>query len=138
MTRARLRSYRHLALLLAMSLTAPLPAAMVAEAQQALPAAPASPTSSQPANPPQPQKQQGAQAAPQTAKPPVAGVAAAPVVRSDGVPASEPSGAAIAPAKQKRKFSLALRVGLIVGAAIAVGSVTAASLASPSRPHTTP
>jgi hypothetical protein len=63
------------------------------------------------------------------------GTAAAPVVRSNGVPASRPAGAAIAPAKQHRTRSFAIRVGLIVGAAIAIGAVTAASLSSSSRPH---
>jgi hypothetical protein len=70
----------------------------------------------------------------QTVPPPV-GTAAAPVVPSDGVSASRPAGAAIAPAKQRRKHSLAIRVGLIIGAAVAIGAVTAASLSSPSRPH---
>lgn len=70
----------------------------------------------------------------QTVPPPV-GTAAAPVVPSNGIPASRPAGAAIAPAKQRRKHSLAIRVGLIIGAAVAIGAVTAASLSSPSRPH---
>ncbi len=64
-----------------------------------------------------------------------AGTAAAPVIRSTGSPASAPAGAAIAPAKQRRARSYALRVGLIVGAAVAVGVVAAASLSSSSRPH---
>lgn len=67
--------------------------------------------------------------------PPPVGTAAAPIVRGDGVPVSRPAGAAIAAGKQHRKRTLAIRVGLIVGAAVAVGAVTAASLSSPSRPH---
>ncbi len=63
------------------------------------------------------------------------GTAAAPVIRSGGDPASAPAGAAIAPAKQRRSRSYALRVGLIVGAAVAIGVVAAASLSSSSRPH---
>lgn len=63
------------------------------------------------------------------------GTAAAPVIRSTGNPASAPAGAAIAPAKQRRARSYALRVGLIIGAAVAVGVVAAASLSSSSRPH---
>ena len=63
------------------------------------------------------------------------GTAAAPVIRSEGNPASRPAGAAIAPAKQRRTRSYALRIGLIIGAAVAIGVVTAASLSSSSRPH---
>lgn len=69
------------------------------------------------------------------APPEPVGTAVAPAVRSEGVPVSRPAGAAIAPQKQHRKRTLAIRVGLIVGAAVAVGAVTAASLSSPSRPN---
>ncbi len=69
-----------------------------------------------------------------TVSPPV-GTAAAPVVPANGVPASRPAGAAIAPAKQNRKHSFAIRVGLLVGAAVAIGAVTAATLSSPGRSH---
>jgi hypothetical protein len=78
--------------------------------------------------------QQSAPANPQNSKVPV-GTAAAPYVKPEGVAASRPAGAAIAPAKQKRSHSFALRVGLIVGAGIAIGTVTALSLSSSSRPH---
>jgi hypothetical protein len=67
-------------------------------------------------------------------QPPV-GTAAAPYVQPGGVAASRPAGAAIAPAKQKRSRSFAIKVGLLVGAAVAIGVVTAVSLSSPSRPH---
>lgn len=63
------------------------------------------------------------------------GTAAAPYVKPEGVTASRPAGAAIAPAKQKRVHSLAIRVGLLVGAGVAVGTVTALSLSSSSHPH---
>lgn len=63
------------------------------------------------------------------------GTAAAPVIHSGGNPASRPAGAAIAPAKQRRTRSYALRIGLIIGAAVAIGVVAAASLSSSSRPH---
>ena len=66
--------------------------------------------------------------------PPV-GTAAAPYVEPGGVAASRPAGAAIAPAKQRRTRSFAIKVGLLVGAGIAIGVVTAVSLSSPSRPH---
>jgi hypothetical protein len=63
------------------------------------------------------------------------GTAAAPYVKPEGVPASRPAGAVIAPAKQKRVHSFALRIGLLVGAGIAIGTVTALSLSNSSRPH---
>ena len=62
------------------------------------------------------------------------GTAAAPYEPGTGVAASRPSGAAIAPARQKRTRSFAIRVALVVGAAVAVGTVVALSSASPSRP----
>ena len=63
------------------------------------------------------------------------GTAVAPAQQSHGVPASTPSGAAIAPGKQKRIHSFSVRVALLVGAVVAVGTVAGASLASSSRPH---
>ena len=63
-----------------------------------------------------------------------AGTAAGPYIKPGGVPASRPAGAAIAPAKQRRIRVIAIRLGLIVGAAIAVGTVAAATLGSPSHP----
>jgi hypothetical protein len=63
------------------------------------------------------------------------GTAAAPEIKPEGVPASRPSGAAIAPAKQRRVRIFAIRTALVLGAAVAIGVVTAASLGSPSKPH---
>lgn len=63
------------------------------------------------------------------------GTAVAPEQQLHGVPASTPSGAAIAPGKQKRIHSFSVRVALLVGAVVAVGTVAGASLASSSRPH---
>jgi hypothetical protein len=63
------------------------------------------------------------------------GTAAAPSVKTSGVAASRPAGAAIAPAKQKRARSILIKVGVIVGAGVAIGTVVALSSASPSRPH---
>lgn len=62
------------------------------------------------------------------------GTAAAPYEKTTGVPASRPAGAVIAPAKQKRARSILIRVSLLVGAAVAIGTVAALSKASPSRP----
>jgi hypothetical protein len=47
---------------------------------------------------------------------------------------SEPAGVAIAPAKQKRTRSILIKMGLIAGAGIALGTVAALSAGSPSKP----
>jgi hypothetical protein len=62
------------------------------------------------------------------------GTAVAPMVRPEGTAASRPSGAAIAPAKQRRTHTLAIRIALLVGAGVAIGTVAAATLGSPSHP----
>ena len=91
--------------------------------------------SEQPAASPGVPDTQQSSASQQSPGPPPVGTAAAPYVKPGGVAASRPAGAAIAPAKQRRTRSFAIKVGLLVGAGIAIGAVTAASLASPSRPH---
>jgi len=63
------------------------------------------------------------------------GTATAPYEKTTGVAASMPAGAVIAPAKQRRARSILIRVGVVVGAAIAVGAVVALSHGSPSRPQ---
>jgi hypothetical protein len=63
------------------------------------------------------------------------GAAAAPLEKTTGVAASRPAGAVIAPAKQRRSGSILIRVGIVVGAAVAVGTVVALSHGSPSRPN---
>jgi hypothetical protein len=80
------------------------------------------------------QNQQPASSANQQSPAPV-GTAAAPMVTPEGAPASRPAGAAIAPAKQRRTHTLAIRVALLVGAGIAIGTVAAASMGSSSHPH---
>lgn len=60
-----------------------------------------------------------------------AGAKAAPV---KGAPVAQPTGAAIAPARQRGHHSLLLKVGLLAGAGIAVGAAVALAEASPSRP----
>lgn len=72
---------------------------------------------------------------PQNSAPKPVGTAAAPVMKTGGVAASRPAGAVIAPGKQRRARSILIRVGVIVGAAVAVGTVVALSHASPSRPN---
>jgi len=68
-----------------------------------------------------------------TAKP--VGSAAAPLEKTTGVAASRPAGAVIAPAKQRRAGSILIRVSIVVGAAVAIGTVVALSHGSPSRPN---
>jgi len=104
-------------------------------------------TQSAPADPTQPQNPASADQAaqPSTAQPnpepqqnsptkPV-GTAAAPLENTSGVAASRPAGAVIAPAKQRRARAILIRVSIVVGAAIAVGTVVALSKSSPSRPN---
>jgi hypothetical protein len=62
------------------------------------------------------------------------GTAVAPAVRPEGTAASRPAGAAIAPGKQRRTHTIAIRVALLVGAGVAIGTVTAATLGSSSHP----
>lgn len=77
-----------------------------------------------------------AQATPnqQPANAPV-GTAVAPYEPPSGVTGSRPAGAVIAPAKQRRVRTILIKIGLVVGAAAAVGTVVALSHASPSQPH---
>jgi hypothetical protein len=72
---------------------------------------------------------------PQNTSPAPVGTAAAPYEKPEGAPASRPAGAAIAPAKQRRVKSFAIKTALVVGAGVAIGVVVAASLGSSSRPH---
>jgi len=69
---------------------------------------------------------------------PPSGAAAAKASPAKGAPASRPVGAAIAPAKQRGHRSLLIKVGLVAGACIAVGSVVALSKGSSARPAGAP
>jgi hypothetical protein len=62
------------------------------------------------------------------------GTAAAESVPATGVAASQPAGTAIAPGKQRRTRSIVLKVGALVGAGVAVGTVAALSLGTSSKP----
>ncbi len=62
------------------------------------------------------------------------GTAAAPAEPAGGIAATRPAGAAIAPAKQKRSHTLLIRWSLLIGAAVAIGTVVGLSSASPARP----
>jgi len=62
------------------------------------------------------------------------GTAAAEAASIRGAGASKPAGIAIAPGKQHQARSLLIKVGAILGAGAAVGTVMALSMASPSKP----
>lgn len=74
-----------------------------------------------------------APSAQQPAEKPV-GTAVAEPSGASGVAASEPAGAAIAPAKQRRVRTVVLRVGAIIGAGVAVGTVVALTAGTSSKP----
>lgn len=97
-----------------------MPQAPAPASQQNSQAEPGFATRSQEAPPQEPQKPQG--------------TAAGPYARPTGVAGSRPAGAAIAPAKQKRKKAILIRVGLIVGGAAAIGAVYGLTKGSPSHP----
>jgi hypothetical protein len=79
----------------------------------------------------QPAQAQSSQPAP--AQRPV-GTAAAEAPNVSAVAASQPAGAAVAPAKQRRVRTIILKTGAIIGAAAAVGAVVALTAATPSKP----
>jgi hypothetical protein len=62
------------------------------------------------------------------------GTAAAEAPDASGIAASQPAGIAMAPAKQRRTRTLILRMGAIIGAGVAVGSVVALTEATSSKP----
>jgi hypothetical protein len=62
------------------------------------------------------------------------GTAAAEAGRVSGNAASRPAGAAIAPAKQRQVRSILIKMGVIAGAGVALGTVTALTKASGSKP----
>jgi cytoskeletal protein RodZ len=91
---------------------------------------PQQPTSSLPDAP---QAQTQTPAAQQPTQTP-SGTAGAKAATVKGAPVAQPTGAAIAPARQRGHHSLLLKVGLLAGAGIAVGAAVALAEASPSRP----
>lgn len=105
---------------------APMP--MLAEAHPGV-AAPAQSASQAPA----PGSSSSAQQQPDQSKP--LGTAAAPPESTMGVAASRPAGAVIAPAKQRRERAILIRVALVVGAGVALGTVMALTHATPSQPR---
>ena len=82
------------------------------------------------------QTAQSSQAQSQTVAPPQkpVGTAAAESSNAGGISASQPAGVAIAPAKQHRVRTIVLRVGVLAAAGVAIGTVAAVSVATPSKP----
>lgn len=74
--------------------------------------------------------------APQESGPPAPlGTAVAPYGKGIGIAASRPAGAVIAPAKQRRTRSFVIKLSVLIGACVAVGTVVALSNGSPSQPQ---
>jgi len=61
------------------------------------------------------------------------GTAAAPAVPVTGNVVCRPAGAAVAPPKQRQSRSFLIKLGLIAGAGVALGTVAALSFSSPAR-----
>ena len=155
MRRADSWLWRQIAFGLAVFIAMPLGGSTVALAQQAAPAQQAGVSSSQSAAQPpetgQARQQPGTSATPNgnqpvdapkpaqeqqnSGTPAPVGTAVAPYEKGTGIAASRPAGAVIAPAKQRRSRSFVIKVGLIIGAAVAVGTVVGLSSGSPSRPQ---
>jgi hypothetical protein len=81
-------------------------------------------------------REEAAQKAAQQQNPPgkVTGTAAAPAGTVSGTVASRPAGVAIAPAKQRQVRSFLIKLGVVAGAGIALGTVYALSRGSSSTP----
>ena len=62
------------------------------------------------------------------------GAAGAKAANAKGAPVAQPAGAAVAPPRQRGHRSLLIKVGLIAGAAVAIGTAVALSEKSPARP----
>src|SRR5207302_937032 len=109
------------------------PSASQAQAQGSAQNSSPNPTSSQPNS--QSGAAQSGTALDQNQKPqrPV-GTAAAEAPKVSGITAAEPAGVAIAPAKQHRVRTLAIKIGAIIGAGAALGTVIALTEATPSKP----
>lgn len=109
----------------------------ISSAPDAQQAEPVDQTQTNQPNPAQPvqsgQSQQPTQAQPNQPSRP-AGTAVAETPSTTGVAASNPAGAAIAPAKPHRVRIFLISLGAIAGAGVALGAVAALSSASPSRP----
>lgn len=61
------------------------------------------------------------------------GTAGAKAPNVKGAPVAQPSGAAVAPPRQHNRRSLLIKLGVLAGGAVAVGTVVALSAKSPAR-----
>ncbi len=75
---------------------------------------------------------------PRQQKPEPNGTAVAPQIATSGGAASKPAGVALAPPKQRRVRSLLIKLGVLAGAGIAIGTVAGLSAASPSHVPNSP
>lgn len=66
------------------------------------------------------------------------GAAGAKAANVKGAPVAQPTGAAVAPPRQHGHRSLIIKIGLLAGAGVAVGTAVALSEKSPSRPPGAP
>jgi hypothetical protein len=89
-------------------------------------------------NAPAPAANAPAPAQPQEQKPEPNGTAVAPQIQTSGGAASKPAGVALAPPKQRRTRSLLIKLGVLAGAGIAIGTVAGLSAASPSHVPNSP
>jgi hypothetical protein len=107
--------------------------AVPASSQDRATALPDAPSAGQSAQP-QSDSSQSRIGPPQRTTETPSGTAAARSPNVKGGAASKPAGAAIAPAKQRRRRSLLIKLGLLAGAGVAIGSVAVLSKGSPSTP----
>jgi hypothetical protein len=66
------------------------------------------------------------------------GTAVAPPIETSGGAASKPAGVAIAPPKQRQIRSLLIKLGVLAGAGVAIGTVVGLSAASPGHVPNSP
>jgi hypothetical protein len=78
------------------------------------------------------------QAQPAAQKPEPNGTAVAPQIQVSGGAASKPAGVAIAPPKQRQIRSLLIKLGVLAGAGVAIGTVVGLSAASPGHVPNSP
>ena len=81
-----------------------------------------------------PQSQTAPTTPSQQPAPAPSGAAGAKAANVKGAPVAQPAGAAVAPARQRGHRSLFIKLGLLAGAGIAVGTVVALSEKSQVRP----
>lgn len=91
------------------------------------------PAATEPQSQTQPAQGQSGQTQTQPPQRPV-GTAAAEPMHASGIAASQPAGVAVAPAKQRRVRTIVIKVGAIIGAGVAVGTVVALTAGTSSKP----